>query len=477
MDKIIATVKETVKGWIEVVKGWLEKAMDWLRDFYNETLLQIPFLQKFDGLLGLELKWWLLIALGAVVFLILLISIIVGIAKKKKVKFYVNGKKIAVKKVKFKKEIPFPDAPSVEGKAFIGWFKDKKLTKKFDGVILNKNKKLKLYAGFEDVIVDNQFEVDGQYDVENQYEVENEVEPIENEIEVENVEPIANNEEVEYQEVSAQEELSYICEEVINVDEAVSELAYYYDEIRYTMLCYERATAFKELGMVRKQVIAKMFQKDDQINLYLSLDPQAMRVKGYAVEDYDSIDFASVPTKKVVRDREDFEEALCLIKEAMTLNNLVPSEIVTATKAQSDENVRRSGFVFYLKNESVVTSAVDYYKYLRTSVNSYALAPNKQYPIGCENKMILKIFKKDERVVVYLALNAEKEGLEFVGYDKNFADTPAMIRINTAEDLIKANVLIDKLMSSYGLERYPDKAEVIESEIQENCGFGYRIRR
>ena len=52
-----------------------------------------------------------------------------------------------------------------------------------------------------------------------------------------------------------------------------------------------------------------------------------------------------------------------------------------------------------------------------------------------------------------------------------------MIRINTAEDLIKANVLIDKLMSSYGLERYPDKAEVIESEIQENCGFGYRIRR
>ena len=92
--------------------------------------------------------------------------------------------------------------------------------------------------------------------------------------------------------------------------------------------------------------------------------------------------------------------------------------------------------------------------------------------------MILKIFKKEDLVYLYLALDAEKEGLEFVGYDKNFADTPAMLKIDTAEDLIKANRLIDRLMNTCGLERYPEKAEVVQDgDVQTNCGFGYRIRR
>ena len=457
---------------IQMAKNLLEKAKGLLSSVYSK-IAEIEFLKKFDGLLGLDLKWWLLIAVGAVLFIIILICIIVGVTKKKKVKFIVNGKKIAVKKVKYKTEIPFPDAPVLEGKVFIGWFKDKKLTKKFEGDVLNKNKKLKLYAGFEDIFPLSQNFNNVEEDVT---EI---VEKVEENKEVESVETVedAVTESVETEETQP-ETTGHIYEEVINLEESVSELAYYYDEIRYSMLTYERASAFKDLCVTRKQVIAKMFQRDDAINLYLAVEPTLMLSKGYDVTEFDSLEFANVPTKKVVKNKQDFEEALDLIKETMTINNLVPSEVVVAKKIKSDEQTRNNGFVFYLKNENVITSAVDYYRYLRTSVNCYVLSNKKSIPAGYESKMILKIFKKDESVILYLALNAEREGLEFVGYDKNFADTPAMLKINTADDIIKANRLIDRLMNTCGLERCPEKAEaVLDSDVQTNCGFGYRIRK
>jgi hypothetical protein len=92
--------------------------------------------------------------------------------------------------------------------------------------------------------------------------------------------------------------------------------------------------------------------------------------------------------------------------------------------------------------------------------------------------MILKIFKKGEKVFLYLALNAEIEGLEFVGYDRNFMDTPAKFEINTAEDCFKAQSLIDKLMYRYGMEKHPDQTEIdLTEKLESSCGFGYKIRR
>ena len=107
----------------------------------------------------------------------------------------------------------------------------------------------------------------------------------------------------------------------------------------------------------------------------------------------------------------------------------------------------------------------------------YTSAPGNQFPTDLENKMILKIFKKGEQIFLYLALDAEKEGLEFVGYDKNFVDTPCKYEIKVADGLIRANQLIDKLMAKYGMEKHPEEAELtMDEEIKTNCGFGYRIR-
>ena len=105
---------------------------------------------------------------------------------------------------------------------------------------------------------------------------------------------------------------------------------------------------------------------------------------------------------------------------------------------------------------------------------------NNELASAYNNKMILKIFKKDveEKVVLYLALDAEAEGLEFVGYDKNFVDTPAMFEVKTADDCFKANELIDKLMYVFGMDKNPEQTEIsLDDHLDANCGFGYRIRR
>lgn len=161
----------------------------------------------------------------------------------------------------------------------------------------------------------------------------------------------------------------------------------------------------------------------------------------------------------------------------MIFNNLVKNENNCVKKIVSDEQARKSGFAFFIKNENVVTSAEEYYKLLRASTNCYTVSPKAKNLNDASNKMIFKIFKKDDEVYLYLALDAESEGLEFVGYDKNFTDTPAMFVVKTAEDFNKANVLIDKLMFRYEMEKHPEKAELLLDEpIQKNCGFGYRIR-
>lgn len=388
---------------------------------------------------------FLYVLIGVVAFIVLLIAIIVlvSVFKKKKVIFYSEGKKYLVTKCKHKGEIIFPSEIKKAGKKFLYWCTDKDLRKEFLQTKLNKNKKLKLYAKFEPV-----------------YERVD--------IKLPEIEPILDTVEIE----------SVNANEPIKEEEKVFDIGELYDAIRYEMLSYERAVPFKQLGIVRKQIVAEMFEKNGKINLYFAIDPNLMREKGYNVMDYTEPEFKIVPCKKVVDSFDDYDEVISIIKETMLLNNFVKSNVVMATKVKSDENVRKSGFAFYVKNDIIATSAKEYYILLRSVVLSYKMSAIRKHSDSNENNMILKIFKKGEKVFLYLALNPEMEGLEFVGYDKNFLDTPAMFEINTADDCIKAQILIDKLMYRYGMEKYPDQTEIdLNEELEANCGFGYKIRR
>lgn len=382
---------------------------------------------------------YVLISVLALIAIIIIICIIANVLKKKKVVFIVDGKKYLVSTCKHKGEIIFPSEIKKEGKKFVCWCSDKAFKKEFLQTKLNKNKNLKLYAKFE--------------------VVEQTLAPIEE------VEVVEQNEVLEVVEVETNNE------ELFDIGEL-------YDSIRYEMLTYERATPFKQLGISRKQIIAEMFERNGKIYLYFAIDPNLMREKGYNVMDYQEPEFKIVPCKKVVESFKDYDEVVNIIKETMLLNNFVKSDVVMATKVKSDENVRKSGFAFYVKNDIIATSASQYYILLRSIVLSYKMTAIKKNTEIDDKNMILKIFKKGEKVSLYLALNAEIEGLEFVGYDKNFMDTPAKFEINTAEDCVKAQVLIDKLMYRYGMEKHPNETEIdLEENLETSCGFGYKIRR
>lgn len=385
----------------------------------------------------IDLSYLLIFLLGLIV-IIIIVSAIVNKTKKKKITFYVDGKKYLDSKCKYRSEIIFPGEIRKEGKKFECWCTDKNLTKEFLQTKLNKNKNVKLYAKFVD-----------------EEKIEEKVEEV--------VEQVTETAEVVEVETDA--------EKVFDIGEL-------YDSIRYEMLTYERATPFKQLGISRKQIIAEMFEKNGKIYLYFAIDPNLMREKGYNVMDYQEPEFKIVPCKKVVESFKDYDEVVNIIKETMLLNNFVKSDVVLATKVKSDENVRKSGFAFYVKNDIIATSASQYYILLRSIVLSYKMSAIKKNSEIDDKNMILKIFKKGEKVSLYLALNAEIEGLEFVGYDKNFMDTPAKFEINTADDCVKAQVLIDKLMYRYGMEKHPSETEIdLEENLESSCGFGYKIRR
>lgn len=455
MEQIKELIKKCltfIKGAAETVKGWIAK-VDWLNSIY-ETLKGAwePFAHIIPFLYVV-----LIAAVLVVVLIIMLICCLISHGKKRKVQFFVDGELYATTITKLGKKIVLPEAPSKEGFEFVGWF-DKKL-KKQAKVKLNK-KKLCLYAKFVEVVAE-------EAPVEElPVEPVVEVEAVEEDVSVKSLVDFGLND----------EGATGLVEESIELEEIVT-LGSLYDDIRYEILCYERAETFKKMGVVRKQIIAEMFEKDEQINLYLAADPALMMLKGYNVEAYTQQEFEIVPCKKVIKTQQDAEEAKALIAEVMTLNHLVKSDVICAKKNVSDELTRKKGFAFSVKNDVVVTSSADYYNMLRAIVLSYSESKVRKFADDVEDKMILKIFKKEENIYLYLAFDAEKEGLEFVGYDKNFAETPAMFEVSTAEDCLKANELIDKLMYVYGMDKNPMQAELTLDEVEANCGFGYRVRR
>ncbi len=448
LDKII----EFIKGFASSVKesiqgiGWLNNIYEAVRTAWEPIQPVFPFV--YAALLAVVL---------VIALIITLICCLISHGKKRKVRFYVDGELYATSVTKLGKKIVLPEDPSKEGLDFAGWYADKNFKKKARAK-LNK-KKLKLYAKFVEKVVESAVE---------ELAVENDAEANGQEVAVKSLVNLGLNDDATAK--------TGIVEESLDVSNIIS-LGTLYDDIRYEILCYERAETFKKMGVVRKQIVAEMFEKDGQINLYLAADPTLMQLKGYNVEAYTQQEFEIVPCKKVIKTKEDAEEAIALIAEVMTLNHLVKSDVICFKKSVSDEQTRKKGFVFSVKNDVVVTTSSDYYNMLRAIVLSYSESKVRKFADDIEDKMILKIFKKDENIYLYMALDAEQTGLEFVGYDKNFAETPAMFTINTAEDCLKANELIDKLMYVYGMDKDPMQAELTLDEVEASCGFGYRVRR
>lgn len=488
---------EKIKELALKIWAWILGIWGKMDAFYAEKIGKLKFMSWC--------KSWMFYAICAFIVLLILILICRAIKKnkKRKVKFFVDGKVVSTVKAKFKKPIAFPEVPVKEGFDFVTWSLDKAGKKPYVKTVLDRKKKLELYAIFEpakakEPEVEQPVKVEAPAPVQPapqpapQYVVPQFIVPqfvVPNYVQSPFAQPYAPVP----QPAPVQPAPAPVAEPapapVVEPAPAPAPQpapqpapieygpAYYYDEIRFAMLGYERSPQFKKLGVQRKQVIAEMFQKDQTVYLYLNVDPMVMAEKGFKVERFTESQFEIVPCKKAINSKEDLEEALALVKEAMTINNLVKSDISFMQRPVSDEASRRSGFAFFVKNENVATTAEDYYRLLRATVLSYQKKENVKIPENLLNRMILKIYKKDELVYVYLALDPSSENLANVSFDKNFMDTPAMLEIKSSEDFLKANELIDKLMARFGMMRNPAKAEIsLDDKIDVNCGFGYRIK-
>ena len=420
---------------IEFFNNLKEQAVN----FYSNTLVPLWPLQATVPL------WWVLAGVGGLILLIIIIRMATAKRRKKrKVNFYYQGGLYKTVKAKYKKAIKFPEVPEKEGYNFVGWCVDRTLKTPYEKAFLDRMKDLNLHAKYEKIPAPTQVAYAAPCTAP--------------EAPVAPVAPVAS----EYGPVMENQDLKPFGPQ------------YYYDEIRYAMLGYERAMQFKKLGVLRKQIVAEMFEKEGVINLYLKLDPEYMQEKGYKVERYEEEMFSIVPCKKTVNSKEDLEEALKLVKETMLVNNMVKSSVTFAQKPASTQEARESGFAFFVKNETVATTIDDYYRLLRAIVLSYQKRDGVKTPESFKNKLILRIYKKDDALKVFLALDPVEEGLT---PDKNFADTSALIEVKTADDCVKANEFIDKVMFRHGMERCPEKATVVlDDVIGKNCGFGYRIK-
>ena len=109
-----------------------------------------------------------------------------------------------------------------------------------------------------------------------------------------------------------------------------------------------------------------------EIYLYLAIEPEILKAKGYNVESFTEREFSIVPCKKVITCEKDYNEALEIIEQTMTYKNLIKGS-ARIKKVVSDEQGRRSGFAFFVKNEVVATSAEEYYKKAQVPFNGYKL--------------------------------------------------------------------------------------------------------
>lgn len=274
--------------------------MNAILDFFNMIYgflldnIYTPLNNFWSGLnIPLDFKW-VVIGIGVIVLLILLILIFKP--KKRKIYFYTDGTTCKIVKCKYNKPIKYPAVKVPQGQQLEGWYTDQSLTEKYESTVLDTKKKLRLYAKF--IMAENEADLQ-QTQAPTQSEIASSTG-----LENQNTQNVAEKTETYIEPLIPSVEPSVdtgVVEETINTIPLVSmTIGEIYDEIRYALLGYERAKAFTKIGVIRKQFIAEMFEKDGKINLYLAIDPEVMQEKGYKVEKFTEREFSVVPCKKVI---------------------------------------------------------------------------------------------------------------------------------------------------------------------------------
>lgn len=389
--------------------------------------------------------FWILVAVG-VVLLIIIIRIIRRFCKYS-VKFYSNGGS-KVKKARARKGQYFvmPANPVRKGFVFAGWYADKALKNRFVQTRIVKRKNLKAYAKW-------------------------------------------------------------------SLELSPDRINRYYANLRNALASHGALPEGYELAEGETKTFAVIEKGEKEIKLYFALDVAELQKAGYKAVAAPA-GYEETPAMFTIATREDFLAAQKLVAKLIEDNNLgevqyeeakeeevkftlalclpvvevvteEPAALPVVEPVEPEEETTEEVVTEEPAEESVeepveepteevaeepVTDEklIEYFTKIRNAVCGYALYEMNDK--AEDGKMLIKLYKKEEAVYCYMALDPESYGLETVSL--GFGDTPALLKIANDEDLEKAIALVEVIMLDHGFEK---SDEPVEEKPYEGKGFGYRI--
>ncbi len=365
----------------------------------------------------------------AAVLAILLIIIIVAIIKRRKFKiaFRSNGGSVVTSvRVRKGESIVMPANPTRKGYVFAGWYEDKALTRRFVKTCLTKRRGMKVYAKW-------------------------------------------------------------------NLELTPERVRSYYLRLREALASHASLSDGASLAEGTSKTYAILVAEEKTLKLFVDLDAKKLSSDGFKLQAVkkDKDIAGSLPSVFTITTREEFLSAMSLVDKLVAAFNLgLASDVAPAQDNEVSYTLSISAPVKEEVVEEAIEEAVEapaeevveeapaepaseeqlieYFTKIRARASGYALfAANDKAEDG---KILVKLYKKDDEIKCYLALDAETYGLETASL--GFGDTPAMISVDNDEAFNKALELVDIVMLEHGLEKIDDE---VEERPYDGKNFGFRI--
>lgn len=441
-----------------------------------------------DSKFWTEPLFWILVVVG--IILLLVVIALIRKYKKYSVKFYSNGG-TKVKKVRARKGQYFtmPENPMRSGFVFAGWYEDKTLKNRFVATRIIKRKSLKAYAKWALELSPDR--VDRYYTYLRNTLASHGALPSDFEIEEGKTKTFAV---IEKGEKEIKLYFALDTQELKKAGYNVTAAPAGYEE---TPSCY--VITLRDHFVVAQKLVKNLLEtynlgeteyeeaKEDEKAFALALsahvaeapaaEPVEAPVEEPVEETTDEIEVIietegdkRSEVQVIFRDSAPQKEEAEAVVETEEPAEEPAEEVVEEPVEEAVEETEVEAPIEEPAEEEPVTDEqlIEYFKKIRNSVCGYALYEKNDK--AEDGKMLIKLYKKEEAVYCYMALDPDAYGLETANL--GFGDTPALLKIANDTDLEKALSLVEVIMLDHGFEK---SDEPVEEKPYEGKGFGYRI--
>lgn len=250
----------------------------------------------------------------------------------------------------------------------------------------------------------------------------------------------------------------------------------FYDLLRAEMTSYEKVGFKPSMGIKENELVANMFEEGNAVTLYLSCDPERLRKEGFTVENAKDKRFEEVPSKKIIACETAFSEAMELVSKIFAAKGLQKKTDTSDAPISTDEE-RKQGFVYFVHNERVASSAEDYFELLRINLKSYVMEKDPGTFKPGDRFTLARIYITNEVACLHLPLVKKERELSKPSRNSQFEDTPVVLQILTGDDLLEAYELIAEVMEANGFVKCPENSNDLKDvQVPTTNGFAYTLK-